>query len=42
MLFFFKNCESLCLCAWKGGGGGVHAGGEVGVGWSAGPSRQSE
>lgn len=22
--------------------GGVHAGGEVGVGWSAGPSRQSE
>lgn len=34
-----KNCESLCLCAWKGG---VHAGGEVGVGWSAGPSRQSE
>lgn len=23
-------------------GGGVHAGGEVGVGWSAGPSRQSE
>lgn len=40
MLFKKKKTVSHCVCV--RGRGGVHAGGEVGVGWSAGPSRQSE